>query len=137
MSFSRKLDILVLCGGPGCERQVSLASGDCVAAALRQDPSIGLDFDVPKGGFYIWCRLPEGVEQSALLANAAARGVVFLPGRACYPTEPTENCIRLNFSHASEDFIEVGIERFLEGVRETRAWGLVKRPDGAATSPVV
>ena len=110
---------------------------DRMAAALRQDPSIGLDFDVPKGGFYIWCRLPEGVEQSALLANAAARGVVFLPGRACYPTEPTENCIRLNFSHASEDFIEVGIERFLEGVRETRVWGLVKRPDGAATSPVV
>jgi len=110
---------------------------DRMVAALRRDPSIGLDFDVPKGGFYIWCRLPEGVEQSALLANAAARGVVFLPGRACYPTEPTENCIRLNFSHASEDSIEVGIERFLEGVRETRVWGLVKRPDGAATSPVV
>ncbi|MCK5271286.1 MAG: D-alanine--D-alanine ligase [Sedimentisphaerales bacterium] len=28
--------VLVLRGGPGCERQVSLASGGCVAAALRQ-----------------------------------------------------------------------------------------------------
>ncbi len=26
----------MLCGGPGCERQVSLASGGCVAVALRQ-----------------------------------------------------------------------------------------------------
>jgi len=110
---------------------------DRMAAALRRDPSIDLDFDVPKGGFYIWCRLPEGVEQSALLANAAARGVVFLPGRACYPTEPTENCIRLNFSHASEDSIEVGIERFLESVRDAKVWGRVKGPDGVSTSPIV
>ena len=110
---------------------------DCMAAALQQDPSIGLDFSVPRGGFYIWCRLPAGVEQSALLANAAARGVVFLPGRACYPTEPTENCLRLNFSHASEENIDVGIERFLESVREARVWGRMKGPNGVATSPVV
>lgn len=110
---------------------------DRMAEALKRDTSIGLDFAVPRGGFYIWCRLPDGVEQSALLANAAARGVVFLPGRACYPTEPTENCIRLNFSHASEEEIGVGVERFLESVRDTRVWGRVKRPDGATTSPVV
>jgi DNA-binding transcriptional MocR family regulator len=108
-----------------------------MAAALQKDPSVGLEFEVPKGGFYIWCRLPFGVEQSSLLANAAARGVVFLPGRACYPTEPTDNCVRLNFSHASEDVIEVGIERLLESVREAKVWGRVKGPDGAATSPVV
>jgi len=110
---------------------------DRMAAALLRDPSIGLEFAVPKGGFYIWCRLPDGVEQSALLANAAARGVVFLPGRACYPTEPTENCLRLNFSHASEENIDVGIERFLESVREARVWGRMKGPNGVATSPVV
>jgi DNA-binding transcriptional MocR family regulator len=108
-----------------------------MAAALQRDETIGLEFAVPAGGFYIWCRLPDGVEQSALLANAAARGVVFLPGRACYPTEPPENCVRLNFSHASEENIDVGIERFLEAVREARVWGRVKGPDGIATSPVV
>jgi DNA-binding transcriptional MocR family regulator len=110
---------------------------DRMAAALQRDETIGLEFAVPAGGFYIWCRLPDGVEQSALLANAAARGVVFLPGRACYPTEPPENCVRLNFSHASEENIDVGIERFLEAVREARVWGRVKGPDGIATSPVV
>ncbi len=106
-------------------------------AALLRDASIDLEFAVPRGGFYIWCRLPGEVEQSALLANAAARGVVFLPGRACYPTEATENCIRLNFSHASEEAIDVGVERLVETIRETRVWGLVKRPGGAATSPIV
>jgi DNA-binding transcriptional MocR family regulator len=110
---------------------------DRMAAALSKDEAIGLEFTVPKGGFYIWCRLPDGVEQSALLAGAAARGVVFLPGRACYPTEPTENCLRLNFSHASEEAIDVGIRRFLESLREATVRGPAKRLDGAATSPVV
>jgi len=110
---------------------------DRMAVALTKDPSIGLEFSMPRGGFYIWCCLPDGVEHSALLANAAARGVVFLPGRACYPTEPTENCLRLNFSHASEDEIEKGIERFLEAVREARVWGRIKESNGAATAPVV
>jgi len=110
---------------------------DRMAAALLQDESIRLEFEVPKGGFYIWCHLPQGVEQSALLANAAARGVAFLPGRACYPTEPTENCFRLNFSHASEEEIDAGIERLLESMREAKVWGRVKGPEGVATSPVV
>jgi DNA-binding transcriptional MocR family regulator len=95
---------------------------DRMAAALKTDASIDLEFDVPTGGFYIWCRLPQGVEQSALLANSAARGV---------------DCLRLNFSHASEEEIDIGIERFLESVREAKVWGRVKGPDGMATSPVV
>lgn len=110
---------------------------DCMATALAKDDDIGLVFAVPLGGFYIWCRLPDGVDQSALLANAAARGVVFLPGRACYPTEPIENCVRLNFSHASQEEIETGIGRLLDSVRETRVWGRMERSDGATTSPVV
>ena len=110
---------------------------DRMAAALVRDPSLDLAFTVPDGGFYIWCRLPESVEQSALLANAAARGVVFLPGRACYPTEPTENCVRLNFSHATEEAIDTGIERLLETVREAAAVGSTHRGDGLSSSPIV
>ncbi len=110
---------------------------DRMASALLRDEGLGLEFAIPRGGFYIWCRLPDGVEQSGLLAKAAARGVVFLPGRACYPTEPTENCLRLNFSHASEEAIDVGIERLLETVREAIVLGPTRQSDGIATSPVV
>ncbi len=110
---------------------------DRMVAALGRDPSIGLAVTVPRGGFYIWCRLPEGVEQSALLANAAARGVVFLPGRACYPTEPTENSLRLNFSHASEAAIDTGIARLLEVIRDASTAGPARRADGLSSSPIV
>jgi DNA-binding transcriptional MocR family regulator len=66
-----------------------------MAAALQRDETIGLEFAVPAGGFYIWCRLPDGVEQSALLANAAARGVVFLPGTSTWASRDSSRpCVR-------------------------------------------
>jgi DNA-binding transcriptional MocR family regulator len=110
---------------------------DRMVAALRRDSSLALDFAIPTGGYYIWCRLPEGVEQPALLANAAARGVVFLPGRACFPTEPPEGYFRLNFSHATEASIDIGIERLLEAVREATAVASPRHAEGISRSPVV
>jgi DNA-binding transcriptional MocR family regulator len=108
-----------------------------MAAALRRDSALALDFAVPTGGYYIWCRLPEGVEQPALLANAAARGVVFLPGRACFPTEPPEGYFRLNFSHATEESIDIGIGRLLEVIREAAAVASPRHADSSSRSPVV
>ena len=110
---------------------------DVMARALRQDPSLRIDFSLPRGGFYIWCRIPEGVEQSALLAGAAARGVVFLPGRACFATDSPEHFIRLNFSHASEEAIEIGVERLLEAVREASIQAGPRLTNGPTTLPVV
>ena len=108
-----------------------------MARALAMDPSLGIEYSQPRGGFYFWCRLPDGIEQSALLANAAARGVVYLPGRAFFAADPPEHFLRLNFSHASEDSIKVGVERLLDAVRE--ASGQIPSPEAEwpATSPVV
>jgi DNA-binding transcriptional MocR family regulator len=110
---------------------------DAMAVALGQDPSLGIEYSKPHGGFYFWCRFPDGIEQSALLANAAARGVVYLPGRPCFATDPPEHFLRLNFSHATEDSIKVGVERLLDAVRE--ASGEIPLPDAdwPTTSPVV
>ena len=110
---------------------------DAMARALRQDRSLGIEYSVPRGGFYFWCRVSDGIDQPALLANAASRGVVFLPGRACFATDPPEHYFRLNFSHASEDSIKVGVARLLDAVRE--ASGHLPSPDVdcPTTAPVV
>jgi DNA-binding transcriptional MocR family regulator len=109
---------------------------DAMAAALRQRDSLSLRFNLPDGGFYIWCGIPEGIEQSALMAHAAARGVSFLPGRACFAAEPPENAIRLNFTHCPEDGIDEGIQRLRDAICETVR---IQSPstEGVATSPVV
>jgi DNA-binding transcriptional MocR family regulator len=110
---------------------------DAMAAALRRDTELDLRFDPPHGGFYIWCRIPDGIDQSALMAHAAALGVTFLPGDACCPAEPPHNAIRLNFTHCPEDAIETGVDRLFEALRQAAVFARPPRAAGTATSPVV
>jgi DNA-binding transcriptional MocR family regulator len=110
---------------------------DSMAAALQRNRSVVLDFECPRGGFYIWCKIPDRIDQAALLANAANRGVVFLPGRAFFATEPQGNFLRLNFSHASEEAISVGVRRLVDTIAEAAALVPQLEADGPATSPVV
>ncbi len=110
-----------------------------MAAALeRANPSLSLDIRVPDGGFYIWCGIPDGVDQSALMAGAGDRGVTFLPGRACFAAEPPENAIRLNFTHCAEDVHRC---RDRAAARCGARDGSRRRPgstiEGASTAPVV
>ena len=109
---------------------------DAMAGALGREESMELRFDVPRGGFYIWCKLPDGIEQSTLMAHAASRGVSFLPGRACFAADPPENAIRLNFTYCCEESIGEGVERLCDALRET-ARVQRRRVDGVATSPIV
>jgi DNA-binding transcriptional MocR family regulator len=120
-----------------CVRKEYRQRRDSMTAALEQDRSVALEFERPRGGFYIWCNIPSRIDQAALLANAANRGVVFLPGRAFFAAEPQGNFLRLNFSHASEEAIAVGIRRLLDTIAEAAALVRPLEADGAATSPVV
>jgi DNA-binding transcriptional MocR family regulator len=110
---------------------------DMMAAALAGEAELPLEIRVPDGGFYVWCGIPDGVNQSALVAAAGERGVSFLPGQACFAGEPPENAIRLNFTHCAEESIAVGIGRLLDAVREVAS--TARRPsfEGASTAPVV
>jgi len=110
---------------------------DTMAAALARPRAVNLRFAVPDGGFYIWCGIPAGIEQSTLMAHATSRGVSFLPGNACFGADSPENAVRLNFTHCSEEEITVGVERFVEALTETASLRPLHRTDGVATSPVV
>jgi DNA-binding transcriptional MocR family regulator len=110
---------------------------DLMVSALDREEALSLEVPVPPGGFYIWCGIPDGVEQSALMAHAIARGVTFLPGRACFAAEPPANAVRLNFTHCAEEEITVGIERLREAMHEAAAIARQPALEGAATSPVV
>ncbi|MGD9253032.1 MAG: PLP-dependent aminotransferase family protein [Holophagae bacterium] len=110
---------------------------DAMARALVGADDLDLGFSIPPGGFYVWCRIPRAIEQTTLMSDASAAGVLFLPGRACFPGEPAENAIRLNFTHCSESAIETGIERLLAVLRRAGASAAVRAGDGTATAPVV
>ena len=64
----------------------------------------------PEGGLFIWCALPEGMDAAALLKEAVARGVAYVPGTHFYANGGHAHTFRLNFSNSSLEQIARGMD---------------------------
>lgn len=86
---------------------------DVLLAGLAEFMPPGVGWTSPSGGFFVWVDLPKGRDAVALLARAAAAGVVYLPGAwfSPNPTSATRRSLRLNFSTLPEDRIVEGLRR--------------------------
>jgi DNA-binding transcriptional MocR family regulator len=74
----------------------------------------GVSFTEPKGGLFLWVTLPEKINTMTLMPKAVEKLVAYIPGTAFYPDGGGENAMRLNFSKATEEEIEIGIKRLGE-----------------------
>ncbi|WCE03667.1 PLP-dependent aminotransferase family protein [Pseudoxanthomonas sp. JBR18] len=75
----------------------------------------------PEGGMFIWVTLPQGIDTTALLAQAIARNVAFVPGAPFYATDPQVNTLRLSFVTVPAEKIETGMKVLGELVSEAIA----------------
>jgi DNA-binding transcriptional MocR family regulator len=69
------------------------------------------EWNKPDGGMTIWVRLPETINTSQLLLEAAKQGVVFSPGEYFYASQPQRNLLRLSFTMTDAMHIEVAVKR--------------------------
>jgi 2-aminoadipate transaminase len=67
----------------------------------------------PKGGIFLWLKLPDRVDVTKLVAPAAKAGVAFNPGPewSCNPNE-TKSHLRLCFALPSKEVIRAGVAEF-------------------------
>ncbi|GIJ71106.1 transcriptional regulator [Virgisporangium ochraceum] len=72
---------------------------------------------VPRGGMHLWTRLPDGVDDVALAAAAAAEGVVVVPGRPWYAAEPPAPHLRLTYAAAPPDLMDEAVRRLARACR--------------------
>lgn len=87
--------------------------------ALAQDMAgLGVQWNSPDGGMFLWVRLPAGLDAITLLPKAVDKGVAFVPGAAFFAGEPDPRTLRLSFVTASEEQIRVGIKALAEAIRE-------------------
>ncbi|WP_407312273.1 PLP-dependent aminotransferase family protein [Desulfosporosinus sp. SB140] len=86
--------------------------------ALEKYSPPGLSWNVPKGGFYLWCQLPLGINATTLLSKASEKKVAFLPGDAFYVSTGGQDKIRLCYSRCPQETIEEGILRICEALTE-------------------
>ena len=80
-------------------------------ASLERSFPPGTQWTRPEGGFFVWARLPAGLDAEALLVAAMREKVAFVPGAPFYPHEPQRNTLRLNFSNRPPELIAEGMAR--------------------------
>jgi 2-aminoadipate transaminase len=64
----------------------------------------------PKGGIFLWIRLPTSIDVRTLVKPAAAAGIVFNPGPEwAVSADNSFNCLRLCFAMPSHQTIRDGV----------------------------
>lgn len=80
-------------------------------AALERCFPPGTHWTRPQGGLFLWVTLPKPLNTIELMPKAIANKVAYVPGTAFFPDGSGHNTFRLNFSNATPEQIEAGIER--------------------------
>ena len=81
---------------------------------------LGVRYNRPLGGMFIWARLPEGMDAATLLPQAVERGVAFVPGSAFYAEHADTRSLRLSFVTASAADIERGMAALAQAIQAAR-----------------
>lgn len=68
----------------------------------------GTTWNRPTGGFYLWVKVPAGIDTEALVFDCIERGVVYVPGTAFYTNGSGHSELRMSFCLPSLDDIRKG-----------------------------
>ena len=89
--------------------------------ALNKHLPAEVTFTAPRGGFYIWLQLPEGIDSTDILMKAIDKGVVFVSGKTFDPHGKANNNIRLSYCNTSVEKINKGIPLVASAIEEVIA----------------
>ena len=90
-----------------------------LAALDREMAGLGLSWNRPVGGMFLWVQLPKGMKAVPLLEKAVEKGVAFVPGFAFYAGDANESTLRLSFVTATVDQINTGMAALAAAIRES------------------
>ncbi|WP_460695533.1 aminotransferase-like domain-containing protein [Nocardia thraciensis] len=84
---------------------------DALLDALSRALPHGSSWSRPDGGMFLWVRLPDGVDTTALLPAALAERVAYVPGAPFYAGAADSSTLRMSFSAHNPTEIREGVER--------------------------
>jgi 2-aminoadipate transaminase len=73
---------------------------------------------LPVGGFFLWLKLPAGVDPKKVAEGAGARGVAYVPGSAFFADGSGGDYVRLAWSMLSEENLQTAAGLLAEAIRE-------------------
>jgi 2-aminoadipate transaminase len=84
---------------------------DAMAAALQRYAGDVACWTTPRGGFFLWVTLPDGVDTRTMLHAAVEAQVIYVAGAPFFVDGSGANALRLAFSAASAARIDEGMQR--------------------------
>lgn len=83
--------------------------------AIDRLASLGLvPWIVPRGGFYLWCRLPDGHDSAEIARRCMEEKVVLAPGNAFSVSQTAAAFLRFNVAHLSDIRVLAAVRRAME-----------------------
>ncbi|TDV50814.1 PLP-dependent aminotransferase family protein [Actinophytocola oryzae] len=84
---------------------------DALVSGLEQHMPAGCSWTVPKGGFFVWMTVPEGVDTKAMLPRAVTARVAYVSGTGFYADGFGSRQMRLSFCYPTPERISEGVRR--------------------------
>ncbi|MSQ98509.1 MAG: PLP-dependent aminotransferase family protein [Xanthomonadales bacterium] len=98
-------------------RSTYAARVEAMDEALREHLGDWATWEIPRGGYFFWLTLPQGINAADLQAAARQARTGFQPGASCSSSGGLHNCLRLSFAHYSVAEIHEGIGRLGKALR--------------------
>lgn len=89
---------------------------------------------MPRGGFYLWCRLPDGCDSAEVARAALAKNIVLAPGNVFSASQSAAAFMRFNVAQCGDPRVMSGLQRALERARDVRPpeWPDIRLSRGTA-----
>ena len=94
----------------GVFREMYRARRDATVEALA-DLIPQASWNTPNGGFYVWVRLPAGLDSKAMLPRAVTERVAYVPGTAFFADDQGRDHMRLSYCYPTPERIREGVRR--------------------------
>ena len=100
-------------------RDIYRTNRDLVCQKLDELAPLGVSYTKPRGGVYVWCRLPDGVDSKRFISRAYNMGVTLIPGHVFYPCKNGgRDHIRINYSYESYERLGQGMDVLRKALEE-------------------
>ncbi len=89
-----------------------------MVTALREYMPDYVQWNEPRGGFYIWLTLPNEADATKIMMLAVEGGAVFVAGKTFDPAGKRNNSLRLSYCNNSPEQIAEGIPIVAAAIRK-------------------
>ena len=100
-------------------RKIYRERGTCMLECLEKymPKDSGISWTKVEGGMFIWVTLPESIDTTAMMSEAVAAKVSYVPGEACYAFGDDHRHMRMSFVTVPEERIDLGIKTLAELIK--------------------